>query len=106
MRKRDKDIPCHIRHPDVSFWAAVGHHDGSSNARKLWPNTPEVGGVWKSREEYDKAWTDHAYSDREDYMKQTPVRPRPVPRRGRSRSTEMRTKGSPSRQTSRHRDKR
>ena len=105
MRKIDKNFPCYLQHPDVSFWAAVGHHEGSSNARRLWPSAPMVGGVWESREEYERAWTDHSYCDKEDYLKQTPVKPRPPSRRGRSRSTGRGSKASSSRQTSRHRDK-
>ena len=104
-RKNNRSFPCYLKHPDVSFWDAVGHHEGSSNGRRLWPESvTRVGGVWASREEYRQAWDDRCYCDAEDAVNQRPIvftdRSRSASRGGRASSQRQ---PSP-RQSSRHRD--
>ena len=75
MRFSSPGFPCYLRHPDVSFWEAVGHREGSSNGRSLWPvSQTRTGGVWESCEEYESAWNDDCYCDAQDAMNQKPVR--------------------------------
>ena len=99
MREYNRTFQSYLQHPDVSFWDAVGHHEGSSNGRRLWPGAPRVGGVWASREEYERAWNDNCYCDPEDAVNQ-----RPVVYTDRSRSAGRGGRASSPRQASRHRD--
>ena len=97
MRKHNRAFQSYLQHPDVSFWDAVGHHEGSSNGRRLWPGAPRVGGVWASREEYDRAWNDDRYCDADDAVNQ-----RPIMHTDRSRSGGRGGRASSPRQASRH----
>ena len=102
MRRNNAAFPCYLRHPDVSFWDAVGHNEGSSNGRGIWPQSvTRVGGVWATRQEYEEAWNDDSYCDPQDAMNQRPIR-----YTDRSRSTGRGGRASSPRQQSRHRDHR
>jgi len=99
MREHTRGFQSYLQHPDVSFWDAVGHEEGWSNARKLWPpGVTRVGGVWASRAEYNDAWNDTDYFDPDDAVNQ-----RPVLHTDRSRSSGRGGRASSPRQVSRHR---
>ena len=99
MREYDRTFASYLQHPDVSFWDAVGHEEGGSNARKLWPpGNTRVGGVWASRQEYDDAWNDSRYCDAEDATNQMPAT-----FTDRSRSSGRSDRALSARQASRHR---
>ena len=67
LRKHNNAFPSYLRWPDISFWDAVGHYEGRSNARGLWPRSQtRAGGVWSNRAEYDAAWNDSCYFDPAD----------------------------------------
>ena len=73
MRVDNKGFPCYVKHPDISFWEAVGHREGSSNGRSLWPvSHARVGGLWESPEEYQAAWNAESSCDPEDAVNQRP----------------------------------
>jgi len=75
MRVNNKGFPCYVKHPDVSFWEAVGHREGSSNGRSLWPvSQTRVGWLWESPQEYEALWNDDSYCDPQDAVNQKPAR--------------------------------
>ena len=73
MRVNNTEFPCYLKHPDVSFWEAVGHHEGQSNRKKIWPvSLTRAGGVWKDPEEYHEAWGSDIFCYPEDAMNKNP----------------------------------
>ena len=73
MRSRDRSFPCYLRHPDVSFWEAVGHYEGDANRKMNWPRSlTRVGGCWKDHAEFQEAWSSDTYCDTEDAVNQAP----------------------------------
>ena len=73
MRANDAAFPCYIKHPDVSFWEAVGHLEGASNGRRIRPvSNTRTGGLWESPAEYQDAWGSDCYCDPEDAVNQNP----------------------------------
>ena len=73
MRGRNREFPCYLKHPDVSFWEAVGHYEGETNRKMNWPRSlTRVCGCWKDLEEYQEAWGSDLYSYPQDAVNQAP----------------------------------
>jgi len=73
MRVNNPEFPCYLKHPDISFWEAVGHYEGQTNRKMNWPaSLTRAGGCWKDPEEYHEAWGSDVYCYPEDAMNQAP----------------------------------
>ena len=74
MRVHNRAFGCYVKHADISFWEAVGHREGSSNGRKIWPESDcLVGGLWSNHEEYSTAWESTEFVDADDEAHRRPV---------------------------------